>query len=180
MDKEVIFHYERESYGRVIVSKDENVTDTPEDLLLLGKIVGFDGSDFSLTENSKREIKDILSRNDIVSIPLFYTPKGIYTKSQLEERFSGCIYITYDEIKSWLTIDSVTEDVIDEVILELMTTVEFYESQLSGRVYKYTIYDENNDEVESIGSFYDLDQCIEEAERHFASSVEDKNEYRLK
>lgn len=169
----IVFHYEKENYGVVRVFKDENPVDTTEDLMLLGKIIGFDSDDYLITPESKKQIRQILSRNDVISMPLFYTPKGIYTQSQLEERLSGCIYISHDEIKEHLGVSEITDDVVDEVIMELFATVEMFEMKITGNVYKYEIYDETGNLVESVGSFYDVDSCITESKRHFLSMLND-------
>lgn len=179
MKNDVIYHYEKETGEQVIVLRDDSKLDDPSSMGFTGNIVGFDGDDFGLTAESKEIIRAILKRDDVISMPLFYTPKGIYTKSQLEDRLSGCIYVTNQEIKDLHNVDVITNEVVDEIIMDMLATVELYDQYISNNIYQYKLINSDNTIIDVVGGFYDLEQCIDEAKNQFKIYYEDKSGYNI-
>jgi hypothetical protein len=159
----------------VVKIDDSNNIDHPLEIGVLGHIIGFDGDHFSISEKSKKDMKEILEQNEIYfSIPLFYTKEGIYTKEKIMEKLSGCIYLSYEEIHRTFSHIKDEDEQIDAALMEMASTIQLYEKYLLNKVYKYQIFDENHNLISDIGSFYDIENCIEAGKQEITSVLENK------
>lgn len=171
------YRLEQENGYTLVVKKDDSKhIDSISDLGLLGEIIGFDDEGFRITNESKSLIKSLLKEsNKYFAIPLFFTEKGIHTQEKLIERLSGCIYISFDEIrKVYNNYPEINDDVMDLVTLELLSTIDMYEKFILNQVYKYELYDQQSMLISETGSFYDLEQCVDAGKQEITTIRENK------
>jgi len=108
----------------------------------------------------REEVLDILEgrRKDVVALPLYLYDHGNITMNTTgfscpwDSGMVGCIYTTYEKIRSWFGVKRVTKNLIEKVRGILRSEVEIYDKYISGDVYAYVIK-KGDDVVESCGGF---------------------------
>lgn len=82
----------------------------------------------------------------------------------------GVIYALPQRIREVYAVKRVTEKVRERVIADLNAEIAVYDQWINNEIYRYTVTDEEGDIFESLGGYYDLDECIAEA-KEFAESA---------
>jgi len=125
----------------------------------------------------REEVLDILEgrRKDVVALPLYLYDHGNITMNTTgfscpwDSGMVGCIYTTYDKIRSWCGVKKVTKNLIEKVKGILRSEVEIYDKYISGDVYGYIIK-KNDEEVDSCWEYYG-DDAEKEAKSHIDHMV---------
>jgi hypothetical protein len=69
----------------------------------------------------------------------------------------GYIYVTKEKIRKEYNVKRVSNKLQTQVLRALTYEIEMLDNYITGNVYEYTVYDENNEVVDSCGGFYGYD-----------------------
>lgn len=132
-------------------------------------------------------LQELISRDDVVSLPLYLYDHGGTTISTSPFSCSwdsgqvGYIFADHETICREYGVEEVTEDIKKQVIDCLEAEVEAYDQYLRGDVFSYTITKEGYDELlDSCYGFFGEDHVIGEATsmlNHFVA--EDRRQMEL-
>lgn len=131
------------------------------------------------------EIEEILEKNFII-LPLFlYDHSGLRIKvgnfrgllpqghAEFDTMQVGFIYVSGKTIKKEYGADNVKNREMARKVL--VGEVETYDQYLSGDVYSYIIYDDEENNLDSVCGFFGLEYCEEQAELAADYCVENAN-----
>jgi len=116
------------------------------------------------------EIKEIESREDVVSLPYYIYSHGDIQVSttpfscKWDSGQVGIIYVTEDKIKEELEVQEITPEVLDNVKQILIAEVTSLNKYFNGGYVGYFITDSQGNFKDSCCGFYDEDLCKKEAE----------------
>lgn len=125
--------------------------------------------------------KAIVKEEDVVAIfPLYlYDHSGITISTspfgcRWDSGQVGWIYATRKDVRKAYGVKKVTKQVVEKVEQCLQDEVKTYDAYISGEVYGYRVYkidvcDKGHEHLEledSVGGYYNLEECIEEAKSH--------------
>ena len=71
----------------------------------------------------------------------------------------GIIYVTKEKCVEIMGTTDVTQEKLEEI---LRGEVKEFDQYLRGEIYRYAVYDENDNVVDSCGGFYDTDSIFED------------------
>jgi len=77
---------------------------------------------------------------------------------------SGCIYVSKEEVCRLWNFKRISSARLKWVKESLQKEIEIYSNYLSGEVYGYRIFDDQDNEIESCWGFYGLEYAKQEAE----------------
>ena len=137
----------------------------------LGDKHDINSNDFSSWEEMKNFITK--EKKGIVILPLYlYDHSGITMKTTgfscpFDSGQVGFIYTTKEKVNECFGFKQrFSKQRIEKVVNSLIAEVETYDQFLTGQVYCFKIYDENENLVDSCYGFYDEDECLKEAESY--------------
>ena len=119
------------------------------------------------------KIQEILDEDDRIDENYIYVPVYAYIHSGValslgrfsdpwDSGFGGVMATTMDEVKKWYGKEIPTKE---KIIEHLKGDVHELNSFCQGEVYGYTVYDEDDEEIDSCGGYVgDMDYVINEAE----------------
>ena len=135
----------------------------------LGDSHDIDSDDFSNWDEMENFIKK--EKKAIVVLPLFlYDHSGITMNTtgfscRWDSGQVGFIYTTKSKVNECFGFKQrFSKQRIERVKKSLIAEVETYDQYLTGEVYCFKIYDENENLIDSCYGFYDEDECLKEAE----------------
>lgn len=122
--------------------------------------------------NSWEEMKNYIEKHITPAVlPVYmYDHSGITIKTTpfscpWDSGQIGFVYMTKEKARSEEVIKkNWTKQAIEKAKEILIDEVHTYDTYLTGEVYGYIIYDENDDEVDSCWGYYDFNHCKEAAE----------------
>lgn len=112
---------------------------------------------------NREEVLDILEgrKKDVVALPLYlYDHSGITMNTTgfscpWDSGMVGCIFASYDKIRSWYGVKRITKAVIEKVKESLRSEVKVYDDYISGNVYGYVIKKDDEEMDSSWGYTYE-------------------------
>lgn len=127
------------------------------------------------------ELAEIINRKDVLALPLFlYDHSGITMSTGRGYPFNdpwdsgqvGYIYITYEEIRKEYSVKHVTKETLEKARHLLESEVETYDAYISGQVYGYVVYEnEDGDVADSCWGYYG-DEGYKYAEQEAKSTID--------
>lgn len=147
----------------IVIEQDDNPMNPREEDANLGNMICHHGR-YRLGDKHNSSVEDVMlmlegGTKNIVILPLYLYDHGNITMNTTgfscpwDSGMVGCIYTTYDKIRSWFGVKKVTKNLIEKVKGILRSEVELYDKYISGDVYAYVIK-KGEDVVESCGGFY--------------------------
>jgi len=137
----------------------------------LGDSHDIDSDDFSNWDEMENFIKK--EKKAIVVLPLFLYDHGGITMNttgfscRWDSGQVGFIYTTKSKVNECYGFKQrFSKQRIERVKKSLIAEVETYDQYLTGEVYCFEIYDENENLIDSCHGFYDEDECLKEAESY--------------
>ena len=78
----------------------------------------------------------------------------------------GWIFVSKEDIRKEYGVKRISKKLKDRVLEILYYEVETYDQYLTGEVYMYNIYDDNEEFVDNCGGFYSKEEAEEEAKQN--------------
>ena len=139
----------------------------------LGDKHEYNQDDFDSWEELEKQLK---KDGAVVIAPLFlYDHSGLRIKigsftgllpqghAEFDSGQVGYIVAFQDDIKKEFDVKKITKATIDKTRKILEGEVKAYDQFLAGDVYRFSIKDQNGEQIDSCGGFYGFDYCLEEA-----------------
>jgi hypothetical protein len=80
--------------------------------------------------------------------------------------FAGIIYAPKEHIYRWFGVKRITKKIRQQVLDTLKSEVEVYNQWITGEVYGFTIYDDEDNVIDSCGGFYGREHAEQEAQEY--------------
>lgn len=131
-------------------------------------------------ENIIGEIQSVIDRVIPVLLPLYlYDHSGLSISTSSfscgwDSGIVGFIYATKEKVKAeW----GESPDAVDKALEYLRGEVETYDTYLTGNIYDYTIYDDNDNMLDSLCGIFEYGHAVQELETAVKAMAEDTSRY---
>lgn len=108
-----------------------------------------------------------------VILPIFaYDHSGFWMSTKVEQGWYhyrwdggrvGFIFATKQDVRKWFDVKRITKAIDEQVTEILRQEVVYYSAYTSGEVYQCSIKDENDEFVDGMGGFFDVETAIASA-----------------
>lgn len=167
--KDKSIHEEKYRGLTIKIYQDEMPNEGPRDWDNFGTMICF-YRDYNLGDKhnmSKEELKDLVQRKDVISLPLYLldhsglwirTGKFACDPGGWDTSFIGWIYVDEAKIRQEFNLldpsKKIHKDVKDKALALLEQEVETYNQYLTGNVWGFVIEDEEGEHIDSCWGFY--------------------------
>ena len=117
----------------------------------------------------QEEIEEKVKDSSLIAIPVYAMIHGSVQLSTSkfscpwDSGQSGIIYISKEEVRKTWNLTKISKKRRELVIEALKNEIKTYSQYLSGEVYGYRIFDDNDEEIDSCWGFYGMDTAESEA-----------------
>lgn len=175
--------------GYTIEIEQDEYAESPREWCNLGTMVcnhgrytlGDDHLECHGKNDFKQYLKDMgLELRDVVYLPLYlYDHSGITMNTTgfscgWDSGQVGWIYISKEKIRAEYGVKKVSKKLREQIEGYLKSEVETYDQYLTGEVYSFFVLDENGDNIECCGGWYDKDDAIAQAKSEIDFIVDRK------
>jgi hypothetical protein len=117
----------------------------------------------------QEEIEEKMKDSSLIAIPVYAMIHGSVQLNTTgfscpwDSGQSGIIYVSKEEVRKTWNITKISKKRRELVIEALKNEIKTYSQYLSGEVYGYRIFDDNDEEIDSCWGFYGMDVAELEA-----------------